>query len=161
MPARRRPASRSSPGCPTYVRQPDRKKQGGHFHGVEPHAHDMQNRAKKNVQAVPRVMQKNKLFHGGFGGLALRTRRILHGFYGFCMTCGTACFLHGFCMTCRTACFFHDMWNSLFFCMTTLPGFLAICAICAISHKATHSTSTLSGFLAICAICAISHKATH
>ena len=36
--------------------QPDRKKTGGRF-GVEPHAHDMQNRAKKR-EAVPRVMQK-------------------------------------------------------------------------------------------------------
>ena len=40
----------------------------------------------------------------------------------------------------------------------TVPRALAICAICAISHKAT---STLPGFLAICAICAISHKASH
>ena len=29
--------------------------------------------------------------------------------HGFCMTCGTACFLHGF------AWLLHDMWNSLFF----------------------------------------------
>ena len=47
------PASqRSSPGCPTYVRQPERKKTGReHFHGVEPHA-----RAKP-------CEKKCKLFH--------------------------------------------------------------------------------------------------
>ena len=46
------------PGCPTYLRQPDRKKQG-EGHGVKPHAHDMQNRASCSTCHA----KKNKLFH--------------------------------------------------------------------------------------------------
>ena len=77
VPARHRPASRpprSSPGCPTYGSLTG-KKQGGHFgFGVEPHAHvkpcekptcqnDMFKIMSCKKQAVPRVMQKHKLFH--------------------------------------------------------------------------------------------------
>ena len=40
---------------------------------------------------------------------------------------------------------------------STLPGFLAICAICAISYTPSRRTSTLPQTLAICAICAISY----
>ena len=92
------------------------KKQGGHFHGVEPHAHvkpcekpcklfhvqknklfhmschaknRMQNRAKK--QAVPHVMQKPCKNHAKCGAYGVPTRRTL-----------------------------------------TVPRLLAICAICAI-----------------------------
>ena len=55
------------------LRQPDRKKTGGGHFGVEPHAHDMQNRAKKRAscstchakkqQAVPHVAKKQAVPH--------------------------------------------------------------------------------------------------
>ena len=97
--------------------QPDRKKQGG---GAVPRGSTCH--AKK--QAVPHVMQKNKLFH------MLQKNKLFHMLQKPCKN-HAKCGAHG-APTRRTL---------------TLPGFLAICASCAMSHKEATKHPLSPGFL--------------
>ena len=102
----------SSPGPTPDTCSLTGKKQG-EGHGVEPHAHVMQ-KPCETVQAVPRV-KKNKLFHMQKPCKTVQKTN---------MSKQKPCKMRRVRSANRRT--------------STPPGFLAICAICAISHKASH-----------------------
>ena len=145
MPARHRPASQSSPGpTPDTCSLTGKNRGEGQFHGVEPH--DMQ--TCKTVQAVPRVMQKNT----SCSTCHAKKQAVPHVMQKNKL----------FRMSCKNHAknkLFHMLQKNKLFHMLQKP-----CknhAKCGAYGAPTRRTLTLPGFLAICAICAISHKASH
>ena len=136
---------------PTYGSLTGKKQGGGHF-GVEPHAHDMQNRAKKRAScstchakktSCSTCCKKNKLFHMSCKKTSCSTCHAKTMQKTSCSTCHAKTMQKTSCSTCcKKPCKTNHAKCGAYGAPTrrtlTLPGFLAICAICAIWPYIAH-----------------------